>query len=243
MKSLILFLALFAPLVYAQERYPSKPVELIVPWGPGGGADILGRIVAKWLETDFKASFTVVNLPGATGTIGLQKMVANGGDAHSIGVLTGDTLTMAAFADSPFRLGEIVALSVMIRQPSGLFVRTDGRYKSWEELVASEQAVVLETDPIRAREIARLHLSGYIGLPNYTNNWKRIGYTDDDLADGGSDRLVDAFVAWGDESAILERVQAHRDAGADHVCIQALSENVGLHSMDQWRALAPVLVG
>ena len=112
-----------------------------------------------------------------------------------------------------------------------------------DKLVASEQAVVLETDPIRAREIARLHLAGYIGLPNYTNNWKRIGYTDDDLADGGSDRLVDAFVAWGDEAAILERVQAHRDAGADHVCIQALSENVGLHSMDQWRALAPVLVG
>ena len=112
-----------------------------------------------------------------------------------------------------------------------------------DKLIASEQAVVLETDPAKARAIARTHLSTYSLLPNYTNNWKRIGFTDDDLTDGCSDRLVDAFVAWGDEDAILTRVQAHRDAGADHVCIQALSENVGNHSMDQWRALAPVLVG
>lgn len=110
------------------------------------------------------------------------------------------------------------------------------------KLVASEQAVVLETDATTARTIGRLHLSRYILLPNYTNNWKRIGFTDEDLADGGSDRLVDAFVAWGDETAILERVQAHRDAGADHVCIQALSTEALAHPLDQWRALAPVLI-
>ena len=79
-------------------------------------------------------------------------------------------------------------------------------------------------------------------LPNYTNNWKRIGFTDDDLADGGSDRLVDAFVVWGDETGIHERVQAHRDAGADHVCIQALGVDRLTHALDQWRALAPVLI-
>src|SRR5215212_8532298 len=68
-------------------------------------------------------------------------------------------------------------------------------------LVASEQGVVLETDPTTARQIARLHLNLYLGLPNYVNNWKRQGFTDDDLADGGSNRLVDALIAWGDESA------------------------------------------
>jgi probable F420-dependent oxidoreductase len=105
-------------------------------------------------------------------------------------------------------------------------------------LVASEQGVVLETDPIRAREIARLHLQTYLGLPNYTNNWKRQGFTDDDIAGGGSDRLVDALVVWGDEATIAARVQAHRDAGADHVCIQVLTEDPRAFPVDQWRALA-----
>jgi len=112
-----------------------------------------------------------------------------------------------------------------------------------DRIVASEQAVVLDSDPVSARATARSHLAGYITLPNYTNNWKRIGFTDDDLANGGSDRLIDAFVAWGDEQTVLDRVQAHRDAGADHVCIQALNNEPIAHSMDQWRALAPVLIG
>ncbi|MCU1365748.1 MAG: hypothetical protein JWN39_1387 [Ilumatobacteraceae bacterium] len=110
------------------------------------------------------------------------------------------------------------------------------------KIVAAEQAVVLESDPSTAREIARLHLSTYLMLPNYTNNWKRIGFTDDDIADGGSDRLVDAFVVWGDEATILERVQAHRDAGADHVCVQVCTMERMAHPIEQWRALAPALL-
>jgi probable F420-dependent oxidoreductase len=108
-------------------------------------------------------------------------------------------------------------------------------------LVASEQGVVLETDPTTAREIARLHLKTYLGLPNYSNNWKRQGFTDDDIADGGSDRLVDALVVWGDEATIAARVQAQRDAGADHVCIQVLTADPRGFPVDQWRALAPSL--
>ena len=108
--------------------------------------------------------------------------------------------------------------------------------------IAAEQAVILDTDPESARTVARLNLAPYMGLPNYTNNWKRIGFTDDDLADGGSDRLVDALVAWGDDAAIRERVQAHRDAGADHVCIQVLTTERMNHALPQWRALAAALV-
>jgi probable F420-dependent oxidoreductase len=111
-----------------------------------------------------------------------------------------------------------------------------------DALVACEQGVVLETDAGKARDIARTHLKTYLGLPNYTNNWKRIGFTDDDLADGGSDRLVDALVAWGDESAIAARVKAHRDAGADHVCIQALEADPRTMPAGQLRTLAPALV-
>ena len=111
-----------------------------------------------------------------------------------------------------------------------------------DALVACEQAVVLDTNPETARAAARTHLKTYLGLPNYSNNWKRIGFTDDDLADGGSDRLVDALVAWGDEDAIVARVQAHRDAGANHVCIQALEQDPRAMPAGQWRALASALV-
>lgn len=133
-------LTLGAGPTHAQDRFPSKAVEVVVPWGPGGGADILGRFIAKWMETDLKGTFPVINLPGATGSIGLQKMVANGGDAHAIGVLTGDTLTMAAFPDSPFRVHEVVALGVMIRQPSGFFAKGDGPFKTWADVVAAARS-------------------------------------------------------------------------------------------------------
>jgi probable F420-dependent oxidoreductase len=85
-----------------------------------------------------------------------------------------------------------------------------------------EQMVLRETDATRAREIARENMKVYVGLPNYQNNLEWLGYSDDDFANGGSDRLVDAIVAWGDEKAIAERIRAHHDAGADHVCIQPL---------------------
>ena len=110
-----------------------------------------------------------------------------------------------------------------------------------DALVATEQGVVLETDPDRARSIARSNVAGYFALPNYTNNWKRLGFGEDELADGGSDRLIDALVAWGDETAIAERVREHRDAGASHVCIQVLTETPKALPLEQWRALAPAL--
>jgi probable F420-dependent oxidoreductase len=83
-----------------------------------------------------------------------------------------------------------------------------------------EQMVLLETDASKAREIARANMKVYVGLPNYQNNLRNFGYDDADFADGGSNRLVDAIVAWGDEQAISNRIKAHHDAGATHVCIQ-----------------------
>jgi probable F420-dependent oxidoreductase len=110
-------------------------------------------------------------------------------------------------------------------------------------LVAPEQGVVLETDPARAREIARAHMEIYLGLPNYTNNLIRNGdFTEDDLRDGGSDRLVDAVVAWGDEDAIAARVAEHRDAGADHVALQVLTGRRGEMPLPEWRRLAEALL-
>jgi len=85
-----------------------------------------------------------------------------------------------------------------------------------------EQKVLLDTDASSARETARAHMKIYLGLPNYQNNLEQLGFSDDDFADGGSDRIVDAITAWGDEKTVWDRVQAHYDAGADHVCIQPL---------------------
>ena len=111
------------------------------------------------------------------------------------------------------------------------------------KLLAPEQKVVLETDPTEARRIARSAMSVYLGLPNYTNNLGRLGFTDDDFADGGSDRLVDAIVAWGDEEAVKARVRQHHDAGADHVCVQVLPSDGRSIPLEDWRRLAPALLG
>jgi probable F420-dependent oxidoreductase len=110
-------------------------------------------------------------------------------------------------------------------------------------LLAPEQAVVLEKDAAKAREIARAHMAIYLSLPNYRNNLRRLGFGDDDLAGGGSDRLVDAIVAWGDLDAVVARVRAHHDAGADHVGVQVLDRDPRALPLPQWRALAPALLG
>jgi probable F420-dependent oxidoreductase len=110
-------------------------------------------------------------------------------------------------------------------------------------LLAPEQAAVLERDPTRARAVARMHLATYLPLPNYARNLLALGFTEADLADGGSDRLVDALVVWGDVDAIAARVRAHHDAGADHVCVQVLPASPLALPLAEWRTLAPALVG
>jgi probable F420-dependent oxidoreductase len=111
-----------------------------------------------------------------------------------------------------------------------------------DALLAPEQMVVLETDPTEARRIARAGMKIYLDLPNYWNNLVRLGFTDDDRADGGSDRLVDAIVAWGTEDDIVRRVAEHHAAGADHVAVQVLVDDFAFPG-EQWRRLAPGLLG
>lgn len=91
-----------------------------------------------------------------------------------------------------------------------------------EKWLCVEQKVLLTTDPAKARELARQAMAFYLPLTNYRANWLRLGFSDEDLAGGGSDRFLDAMVAWGNEAAIRQRIQAHFDAGASHVCIQPL---------------------
>jgi probable F420-dependent oxidoreductase len=103
-----------------------------------------------------------------------------------------------------------------------------------------EQKVLLVTDATKAREVARQAMAFYLPLPNYRQNWQRLGFREEDLAHGGSNRFVDAMVAWGDESAIRQRLQAHVDAGASHVCIQPLHpDGQPLPDFNALAALAP----
>jgi probable F420-dependent oxidoreductase len=111
-----------------------------------------------------------------------------------------------------------------------------------EALLAPEQMVVLSTDPTEARRMARAGMKIYLGLPNYANNLLRFGFTDADLADGGSDRLVDAIVAWGTADQVAARVRQHHDAGADHVCIQVLSDDRKAAPIREWTELAGALL-
>jgi probable F420-dependent oxidoreductase len=111
-----------------------------------------------------------------------------------------------------------------------------------DRLLAVEQAVVLETDAAKAREIARVHTSRYLALPNYVNNLRRLGFSDEDLAGSGSDRLVDAIVAWGDMQAVIDRVRKHQSVGADHVCVQVLPPEPQALPMPQWREVASALL-
>jgi probable F420-dependent oxidoreductase len=91
------------------------------------------------------------------------------------------------------------------------------------KLLCVEHKVMLESDPAKARATGREVMKHYLQLPNYVAHWRRLGFGDADLTGLPSDRLIDAMIAWGDEDAVLERVRQHLDAGADHVCIQAIS--------------------
>jgi probable F420-dependent oxidoreductase len=106
-----------------------------------------------------------------------------------------------------------------------------------DALLAPEQAVVFETDPAKARAIARTHMNTYTRLPNYVNNLIRLGFKEEDIV-SQADNVVDAIVAWGTTEQIVSRVKAHLDRGADHVCVQVLTDNIAALPMAQWQELA-----
>jgi len=108
-------------------------------------------------------------------------------------------------------------------------------------LLAPEHKVVLDTDPGRARALGRTRVQRpYLDLVNYTSNLRRLGWGDADLSGGGSDALIDALVAHGGPAEIAARLTRHLDAGADHVCLQLITEE-GADPLPGYRALAPAL--
>ena len=110
-----------------------------------------------------------------------------------------------------------------------------------DQFIGVEQAVVLGQSREVFLQRAHAYLEIYTGLPNYRNNWLRLGFSEDDFVKGGSERLCDAMVVHGDEQKILDNINAHRSAGADHVCIQVLGEDLSTPPLEDWRHLAPAL--
>jgi probable F420-dependent oxidoreductase len=108
-------------------------------------------------------------------------------------------------------------------------------------ILAPDQKVILETDPAAARAIAREALSIYMTLPNYVNNFRRLGFEDADFADGGSDRLMDAVFAWGTVDQVVARLHEHLDAGADHVAVNVVGGERGVPPLAAWHVLAAAL--
>ncbi|HET9853342.1 MAG TPA: TIGR03620 family F420-dependent LLM class oxidoreductase [Candidatus Limnocylindrales bacterium] len=111
-----------------------------------------------------------------------------------------------------------------------------------EPCLAVEQTAVMSTNPGEARRIGRAFAKHYLALPNYANNLRRLGWSDDDIANDGSDNLIDAVIAWGDVDAIVSRVKAHLDAGADHVCVQLRAESSADPALAGYAELASALL-
>jgi tripartite-type tricarboxylate transporter receptor subunit TctC len=121
-------------LAFAQEKYPSRPIEFIVPWGPGGGADQLARKAAKLMEEDLKVSLPVVNSPGATGNTGMAKLLASPADGYAISIMTWDTYALLATSNTRWGLKDIIPVALMIKQPSSFLTATNGKLKTWADV-------------------------------------------------------------------------------------------------------------
>lgn len=120
----------------AQERYPTRPIEFVVPWGPGGGADQLARKIAPSLEKELKVSLPVINVAGATGQTGLTKMLTSPADGYSISVLIADTLALQMEPATKWKITDIVPAAIMIQQPSAFFVAENSPLKTWKDVEA-----------------------------------------------------------------------------------------------------------
>lgn len=117
----------------AQEKYPTRPIEFIVPWGPGGGADQVARKSSQLMEKDLKVSLPVINVPGATGQTGLNKMLTAPADGYTISVMTGDTFGLLTDASTKWNLDQLVPAAIMIKQPSAFFTSAPN-LASWADV-------------------------------------------------------------------------------------------------------------
>lgn len=124
----------------AEEKFPSRPIDFIVPWGPGGGSDQTARQIAKMLEPELKVSVPVINVPGATGTAGMTKLLAAPADGYSICILAWDTFSLLASSSPKWTMNDFIPLAIVIQLPSGFYVPEGSRFKTWADLEKEAKA-------------------------------------------------------------------------------------------------------
>ena len=130
---LLAALACALPANSSAQRTGAGALELVVPFGPGGGADTLGRATAKLLAGILAEPVQVSNVPGATGRQGIGKLIAAPADGRTLAVLTADTFTLQAYANPGWKLGDVIPLGIMMKQPSALLLPNSSPYKNWGE--------------------------------------------------------------------------------------------------------------
>jgi tripartite-type tricarboxylate transporter receptor subunit TctC len=113
--------------------YPERPIELIVPWGPGGGADQLARLVSKQLEPMLGQGVPVINVPGGTGATGMAKLLAAPADGYSMAIYIADSHALLAGKTPRWQMSDITPVAVMMKVPSFIFVKEDSRFKTWAD--------------------------------------------------------------------------------------------------------------
>ena len=142
--TLTLGLALAGSSAQAQEKYPDHPINFIVPWGPGGGADLLARTAGKIMSQDLGVSLPVLNVPGATGQTGITKLLNAPADGYTLAVLIGDTYSLLAGPHPGFTADQVIPLAIMIQQPSGYWVNTQSKWQTWQDLAATAKQQTLK---------------------------------------------------------------------------------------------------
>jgi tripartite-type tricarboxylate transporter receptor subunit TctC len=130
----VIALALCATTSVQAQDYPTRPIEIIVPWGPGGGADQVARRIAKLLEPRLGVQVTTTNVSGASGQKGLARMRAAAADGYTLSVITGDTFGLLATQRPDWALDDVAPIAILIRQPSAFLVHEGGKYRSWKDI-------------------------------------------------------------------------------------------------------------
>lgn len=133
-------LAVAPRLALAQERYPARPIDVIVPWGPGGGADQLARLTSKLMEPTLKTSLPVVNVPGATGATGMAKLLAEPAEGYAMAVYIADSNALLAGTNPRWTLKDIQPIAIMMQVPSFLFVAQASPIKDWAQFEKDARA-------------------------------------------------------------------------------------------------------
>jgi tripartite-type tricarboxylate transporter receptor subunit TctC len=147
--------------------YPDHPINMIVPWGAGGGADLLGRTAGKIMAKSLNVSIPVINVPGATGMTGMTKLLTAPADGYTMAILIGDTTALLTKPNPPFKLSQIIPLAVMIQQPSGFWVNANSPYKTWRDLEKAAKTKTLKVATLgfgSADDITTRYLIHKLGL-------------------------------------------------------------------------------